>query len=177
MMKVEQWTLHSAFELEELVKHRWILPREWIKKSSFAAAQHQSEISWAASASHPDSVHGLLRLLHAGALRGRPLRQQVGAAQVGGRKDDAVNEVLRVTRSRDYMDQTHSLDTHTHTKTQVIIHLRVSRLKTGAEKVISLHAFTHRPQMLGTEEEICESEEAQSGKTKPTSWLFLSFLI
>lgn len=54
--------------------------------------------------SHPHSAHGLLSLLHAGALRGCPLRQQVGAAQVGRRKDDAIDEILGVTRTWHWMD-------------------------------------------------------------------------
>lgn len=53
--------------------------------------------------SHPHSAHSLLCLLHAGTFCGRPFWQQMGAAQVGGCKDDAINKVLRVTWPRHCM--------------------------------------------------------------------------
>lgn len=61
-------------------------------------------ISQSMVCSHPHSAHGLLGLLHAGALCGCPLWQQVGAAQVGRCKDDAINKVFWVTWTWHWMD-------------------------------------------------------------------------
>lgn len=59
---------------------------------------------------HPDSAHGLLRLLHPRTFWRRSFRQQVCAAQVGGSKNDAINQVFWVTRSEHF---TRQMERHT----------------------------------------------------------------
>ena len=81
----------------------------------------------------------------------------MGAAQVGRGKDDAVNKVFGVTWSWDCEPNRH---------VQLFISMSTDEKNTkGAENdMILLYKSTHRPQMLETEEETCESEKAQKKK-------------
>lgn len=80
----------------------WVSPSGACVESSgtrgFMAIQDTTPCSPSNSTlAHLDSVHSLLCLRHACAGRRVALRQQLGGAQIFGRKDDTVHELLMST--------------------------------------------------------------------------------